>query len=152
MNPLTINIEINLGVETRKTLEDLGAYLAAGAIALGGKKEDFISFIKKTESEKEPGTESEPEKEPQKEPDQNPEPEEDPIDDLPEDLIEPAPDREVSDEELIGKVAEVKKTVPAKTIRELFNTFGISCSTACPQEKRVALLGALDNLKAENHA
>lgn len=148
MNPFTVNIEINLGEDTRKTLEDIANVLAAGAIALGGKKETFLSFIEKSESKKESETESEPEKEP----DQNSKPEEDPVGDLPEDLADPVPAREVSDEELIGKVAEVKKTVPAKTIRELFNTFGISCSTACPQEKRVALLGALDNLKAENHA
>ena len=70
MEPLKICIEINLGEKTQETLKEVLASWAAGAIALGGKKEDFLDFFgtreEKPEPAKEAGKESEPKPEPQK--------------------------------------------------------------------------------------
>ena len=54
---------------------------------------------------------------------------------------------DVSDEELINAVAETKKVVAAKEIRELFGKYGIPCSTKCPQEKRRSLIADLKALR-----
>ena len=138
MEPLKICIEINLGEKTQETLKEVLASWAAGAIALGGKKEDFLDFFgtreEKPEPAKEAGKESEPKPEPQKEPEKEPE-------DMPEEIAD------VSDEELINAVAETKKVVAAKEIRELFGKYGIPCSTKCPQDKRRSLINDLKALR-----
>lgn len=139
MEPLKICIEINLGEKTQEALKEVLVSWAAGAIALGGKKEDFLGFVTgkdsgKSEPAKESGKESEPKPEPQKEPEKEPE-------DMPEEIAD------VSDEELINAVAETKKVVAAKEIRELFGKYGIPCSTKCPQEKRRSLIADLKALR-----
>jgi len=139
MEPL--KIEINLGKETRECLLEVSASIAAGLIAIGGRKEDFLRAVSRnSESEKEFRKESEPEKEskqePEKEPIQEPEP------DLPADISDP-----ISDEAVIAEVAETKKTVAPKVIRELFDQYGIPCSTKCPQDKRAALIADLKKLR-----
>ena len=135
MEPFKICIEINLGEKTQETLKEALVSWAAGAIALGGRKEDFLDFVgKESESQKESEKESEPKPEPQKEPEMEPE-------DMPEEISD------VSDEELINAVAETKKVVAAKEIRELFGKYGIPCSTKCPQEKRRSLIADLKALR-----
>ena len=138
MEPFKICIEINLGEKTQETLKEALVSWAAGAIALGGRKEDFLELVdkqtKKSEPQKESGKESEPKPEPAKEPEKEPE-------DMPEEISD------VSDEELINAVAETKKVVAAKEIRELFGKYGIPCSTKCPQEKRRSLIADLKALR-----
>ena len=135
MEPFKICIEINLGEKTQETLKEALVSWAAGAIALGGRKEDFLEIVgKKSEPQKESGKESEPKPEPAKEPEKEPE-------DMPEEISD------VSDEELINAVAETKKVVAAKEIRELFGKYGIPCSTKCPQEKRRSLIADLKALR-----
>lgn len=135
MEPFKIYIEINLGEKTQETLKEALVSWAAGAIALGGRKEDFLEIVgKKSEPQKESGKESEPKPEPAKEPEKEPE-------DMPEEISD------VSDEELINAVAETKKVVAAKEIRELFGKYGIPCSTKCPQEKRRSLIADLKALR-----
>lgn len=142
MEPFKICIEINLGEKTQETLKEALVSWAAGAIALGGRKEDFLEIVgkpgKKSESQKESEKESEPKPEPAKEPQKEPEKE-------PEDMPEEISD--VSDEKLINAVAETKKVVAAKEIRELFGKYGIPCSTKCPQEKRRSLIADLKALR-----
>jgi len=132
MEPLKIQIEINLGEKTQETLKEVLVSWAAGAIALGGKREEFLECVSSH-------CKGDPEPE-QPQPDEPEEP------DMPEDIADPAP-AEVSDEALINAVAETKKTVPATAIRELFKTYGIPCSTKCPQEKRAALVADLKKLR-----
>ena len=139
MEPFKICIEINLGEKTQETLKEALVSWAAGAIALGGRKEDFLEIVGKKsepqkESQKESRKESEPKPEPAKEPEKEPE-------DMPEEISD------VSDEELINAVAETKKVVAAKEIRELFGKYGIPCSTKCPQEKRRSLIADLKALR-----
>lgn len=139
MEPLKICIEINLGEKTQETLKEALVSWAARAIALGGRKEDFLKFVgnpgeTESESPKEPEKESESKPEPQEEPEKEPE-------DMPEEISD------VTDEELINAVAETKKVVAAKEIRELFGKYGIPCSTKCPQEKRRSLIADLKALR-----
>lgn len=139
MEPLKICIEINLGEKTQETLKEALVSWAAGAIALGGRKEDFLKFVRnpgegESESPKESEKESESKPESQKEPEKEPE-------DMPEEISD------VTDEELINAVAETKKVVAAKEIRELFGKYGIPCSTKCPQEKRRSLIADLKALR-----
>lgn len=139
MEPLKICIEINLGEKTQETLKEALVSWAAGAIALGGRKEDFLKFVGnpgegESESPKESEKESESKPEPQEEPEKEPE-------DMPEEISD------VTDEELINAVAETKKVVAAKEIRELFGKYGIPCSTKCPQEKRRSLIADLKALR-----
>ena len=141
MEPLKIQIEVNLGEKTQETLKEVLATWAAGAIALGGKKEAFLEHIKGSDR----GCcncKEDPKLEPAPAPAPAPEPEPAPADDMPADIADP-----ISDEELINAVAETKKTVPATAIRELFKTYGIPCSTKCPQEKRAALVEDLKKLR-----
>jgi len=129
MEPLKICIEINLGEKTQETIKEALVSWAAGAIALGGQKEDFLKFVRnhgEGESESKPEPQEEPEKEPE---------------DMPEEISD------VTDEELINAVAETKKVVAAKEIRELFGKYGIPCSTKCPQEKRRSLIADLKALR-----
>ena len=138
MEPLKICIEINLGEKTQETLKEALVSWAAGAIALGGKKEDFLDFFGTREEKPEPA--KEPAKEPGKESEPKPEPQKEP-EDMPEEIAD------VSDEELINAVAETKKVVAAKEIRELFGKYGIPCSTKCPQDKRRSLINDLKALR-----
>lgn len=58
---------------------------------------------------------------------------------------EPAPF--VSDDEVLAVIKELKAVVPAKAIKEVFNQYGISCSTACPQERRAAMIADIKALR-----
>lgn len=141
MEPLKIEITVKMSDETLKGLDNIATVITAGLIALGGKREDFLDYIKGTDGRCN-ACQEEPEPAPAPAPAPAPEPEPAPVDDMPAEIADP-----ISDDDLIAEVAETKKTVPAKTIKDLFGKYGIPCSTKCPQEKRAAFVSDLKALR-----
>lgn len=140
MEPLKIEITVKMSDETLKGLDNITTVITAGLIALGGKREDFLDYIKGADKGCGSCCEKDPEAAPAPAP--APEPEPAPVDDMPAEIADP-----ISDDDLIAEVAETKKTVPAKTIKDLFGKYGIPCSTKCPQEKRAAFVADLKALR-----
>lgn len=55
-------------------------------------------------------------------------------------------DLPISDEELLTFIAKAKTEHPVPAIKEVFAAYGITCSTACPQDKRQALMDDIAKL------
>lgn len=143
MEPIKINIEVNLG---EATLAALGKLLSPSVPAA------------KPEAKKEPEKASKkPEKATAPEPAPAPQPE--PVktalgddDDLPADDA-PAPEKEAkipTEAEMRAAIqATRKRGVPAKTIKDYIrDTFGVETSVECPEAKRQDLIDGLASLAA----
>lgn len=143
MEAIKIQIEVSLSDAT------LGA-LALLAGALASKKEDAQTGLPAPAGEPAAAPATKTRKtaatrtaKPAAEPEVKPEPEAAPqaaeTAAAPEDLP-------ISDEELLTFIAKAKTEHPVPAIKEVFAAYGITCSTACPQDKRQALMDDIAKL------
>lgn len=136
MEPIKINVQLSAEAELLDALRQIASLcLAAGLLKESKgeeKKDEALTPVNGRTPHPKPFEETVAE-------------EKAPVEAAPAAPEEPAPF--VSDDEVLAVIKELKAVVPAKAIKEVFNQYGISCSTACPQERRAAMIADIKALR-----
>ena len=150
MEPIKINIEVNLG---EATLAVLGRLLTAAQNAPVAAQATPVVETPAPAPKKAKKAAETPQPEPAPAPAPEPAVDEEPVEDLPpDDAPDPAPKKAAAPTEADARKA-VKaakdRGVSAKIIREYMQTsFGIASSVECPEERRQELIEGLAKLAA----